>query len=103
MCGIAGIAEPAASSPPVTDGALRAMLNVIRHRGPDDSGTWLAPGAALGMTRLSIIDLQGSHQPLSNEDGTVWTVFNGEIFNFPELRQELLARGHTFATEGDTE
>ena len=79
------------------------MVDVIRHRGPDDGGIRLAPGIALGMRRLSIIDVRGSQQPLANEDESVWTVFNGEIFNFAELRADLQARGHRFATEGDTE
>jgi len=79
------------------------MTDAIAHRGPDEDGHRTAPGIALGMRRLSIIDLAGSHQPLGNEDGTVWTVFNGEIFNFRELRADLIARGHRFATEGDTE
>ena len=103
MCGICGIVDPLAEAPPISEHALRSMVEVIRHRGPDDSGLHLGGGAAIGMSRLSIIDLQGSHQPLANEDQAVWTVFNGEIFNFPELRAELSARGHRFSTEGDTE
>ncbi len=79
------------------------MTQAIVHRGPDEDGHHIAPGIAMGMRRLSIIDLASSHQPLSNERGDVWTVFNGEIFNFPELRRELQARGHRLATAGDTE
>lgn len=79
------------------------MLDPIRHRGPDDEGTYCAPQIALGHRRLSIIDLNTGHQPLSNEDGSVWIVFNGEIYNYRELRPELLRRGHTFRTESDTE
>jgi asparagine synthase (glutamine-hydrolysing) len=79
------------------------MTEAIVHRGPDEDGHHVAPGIAMGMRRLSIIDLASSHQPLSNERGDVWTVFNGEIFNFSELRGELQARGHRLATAGDTE
>ena len=69
------------------------MAAAIVHRGPDDEGFYFKDNVALGMRRLSIIDLATGHQPISNEDGTVWVVFNGEIYNFPELRQRLLARG----------
>jgi asparagine synthase (glutamine-hydrolysing) len=79
------------------------MCSVIRHRGPDDEGLWVADGIALGMRRLSIIDVAGGHQPIANEDGTVWIVFNGEIYNFRVLRAELEGRGHRFATSTDTE
>src|SRR5579884_264170 len=102
MCGIAGIvgtergciAEPA---------VLRRMCDVIAHRGPDDDGYYVKGAVGLGMRRLSIIDLSTGHQPISNEDETVWIVFNGEIYNFPELRDELRARGHAFRTNTDTE
>src|SRR3712207_1989895 len=103
MCGICGVASPDGEIVPVSDAALRAMTDVIEHRGPDDDGHHLVPGVALGMRRLSIIDLPGGHQPLSNEDETVWTVFNGEIYNFPELRRTLTDRGHRLRTHGDTE
>ncbi len=79
------------------------MLSVIRYRGPDESGVYLDDNAALGSVRLSIIDLTGGSQPMHNEDGSLWIVFNGEIFNHPELREELIGRGHTFATRSDTE
>ena len=79
------------------------MLQAMVRRGPDDEGLLLEPGVALGMRRLSIIDLGGGHQPVFNEDGTVGIVFNGEIYNFPELRDHLEARGHTFRTRSDTE
>lgn len=79
------------------------MLDTIRHRGPDDEGTYSARHVALGHTRLSIIDLKSGHQPLSNEDGTVWIVFNGEIYNFQDLRAFLLSKGHIFKTRTDTE
>jgi asparagine synthase (glutamine-hydrolysing) len=75
----------------------------VAHRGPDDEGTYRDSHAALGFRRLSIVDLAGGHQPLRNEDGTVWTIFNGEIYNFPALRHRLEARGHTLRSQGDTE
>ena len=79
------------------------MLRTIVHRGPDDEGTYLAKDVALGTRRLSIIDLPGGHQPLSNEDGSIWIAYNGEAFNFPEVRAELAGRGHLFKTRADTE
>ena len=79
------------------------MAAAIRHRGPDDEGFHFAGNVALGMRRLSIIDVAGGHQPIGNEDGSIQVVFNGEIYNFPALREELLARGHRFATQSDTE
>lgn len=103
MCGICGLAGRAVDRPPLEPAILQAMTDVIVHRGPDEDGHHIAPGIAMGMRRLSIIDLASSHQPLSNERGDVWTVFNGEIFNFPELRRELQAHGHRLATAGDTE
>lgn len=100
MCGIAGFIG---STP---DGALdrvRAMLAAIRHRGPDEFGAYVEGGTALGSARLSIIDLATGGQPISNEDGRLWIVFNGEVFNYLELRTELKSRGHRFATNTDTE
>jgi asparagine synthase (glutamine-hydrolysing) len=82
---------------------IRGMLETIRHRGPDDEGIYLGSQVGLGHRRLSIIDLKSGHQPLSNEDGTVWIVFNGEIYNFQELRGWLLSKGHVFRTHSDTE
>ncbi len=82
---------------------VQGMCDQIIHRGPDDSGYYVEGGCALGMRRLSIIDLAGGHQPISNEDGSVWIVFNGEIYNYQELRDLLLARGHRFTTNSDTE
>src|SRR5258708_21824008 len=82
---------------------VQAMCNTIRHRGPDDEGYYVDGGCALGMRRLSIIDLSPGHQPISNEDGTVWVVFNGEIYNYQDLRRDLLSRGHHFRTNSDTE
>jgi asparagine synthase (glutamine-hydrolysing) len=107
MCGIAGFVESPETSTPLAADAARAlvhrMCDVIRHRGPDDEGTMVEDGVALGMRRLSIIDLSTGHQPIANEDQTVWTVFNGELYNFRELRKELEAAGHRFATATDTE
>lgn len=109
MCGIAGAAWTRHSA--VIDSAqLRRMTDLIVHRGPDQEGQHIAAatgnpeaGVALGFRRLSIIDLSTGNQPLSNEDGSVWIAFNGEIYNYVELREELLAKGHKFATHSDTE
>src|SRR5581483_7833265 len=104
MCGIAGIVEPAASRSAIERRELiQRMCDVITHRGPDDEGFYVDGCAALGMRRLSIIDLATGHQPISNEDGSVWIVFNGEIYNYRELRSDLLQRGHRFRTNSDTE
>ena len=102
MCGIAGIVttEPNARQDAET---IRLMCNAIVHRGPDDDGYYVCNGVGLGMRRLSIIDLPGGHQPIHNEDRNVWVVFNGEIYNFPELRRDLESRGHNFYTHSDTE
>ena len=102
MCGICGAAWTVAGrAPTVAD--LDAMVARLEHRGPDDSGTYRDDHAALGFRRLAIVDLPGGHQPLSNEDGTVWVAFNGEIYNFPALRRRLEARGHVLRSGGDTE
>ncbi|HTS05629.1 MAG TPA: asparagine synthase (glutamine-hydrolyzing), partial [Candidatus Eisenbacteria bacterium] len=82
---------------------IQSMMDAIQHRGPDDQGTFLRGQVALGHCRLSIIDLNTGHQPLSNEDGSVWIVFNGEIYNYRELRAFLLSKGHAFRTQTDTE
>ncbi len=127
MCGIAGVSWTK-DGRPLPEDVLQQMLAVIEHRGPDDSGVYFsatrsiatggvpqwqavgrspdqsgAAGAALGHRRLSIIDLEGGHQPLANEDETVWIVFNGEIYNYRELRSGLESRGHRFRTSSDTE
>lgn len=102
MCGIAGIFNLAGEKAP-PDEAIRRMLSAIKHRGPDEFGMYSDPRAALGHARLSIIDLSGGHQPMCNEDSTVWITFNGEIFNYVELRRDLIARGHKFRTQSDTE
>lgn len=101
MCGIAGmIAAPGAS---VEAEAIHRMCEAIVHRGPDDEGIFVKGNVGLGMRRLSIIDLAGGQQPVFNEDRSIWIVFNGEIYNFPELREELERRGHRFSTHSDTE
>ncbi|GMV44018.1 MAG: asparagine synthetase B [Myxococcales bacterium] len=102
MCGIAGFVV-SGRPPEDPTGVLRSMTTALRHRGPDDEGFHEAPGVHLGHRRLSIIDLGGGHQPIYNEDGQVVTVYNGEIYNFPELKAELEGRGHHFATRSDTE
>jgi asparagine synthase (glutamine-hydrolysing) len=102
MCGIAGIVS-AAPGDRIDAPTIHRMCQAIVHRGPDDEGIFVKDGTGLGMRRLSIIDLAGGHQPVFNEDRTVWIVFNGEIYNFPELRTELLSRGHRLATHTDTE
>src|ERR1039458_5437521 len=88
---------------PVIAEQVRRMTDTIVHRGPDDEGIHVQGSVGLGMRRLSIIDLSGGRQPIYNEDGTVVVVFNGEIYNFLELRQELETRGHEFRTHSDTE
>jgi asparagine synthase (glutamine-hydrolysing) len=111
MCGIAGFADAAPSgrvsqAPPRLDAEfslVHQMCEAIRHRGPDDEGIHVEPGVGLGMRRLSIIDLAGGRQPIPNETGTIWIVFNGEIYNYQELRAELEACGHHFTTSSDTE
>jgi asparagine synthase (glutamine-hydrolysing) len=102
MCGIVGIASFAGGRPPETR-QLEAMCATLIHRGPDDQGIEIDGGVSLGMRRLSIIDVAGGHQPIFNEDGTVVAIQNGEIYNFKELREDLKARGHRFATDSDTE
>ena len=102
MCGIAGFAGSLADGPDAAE-RLRRMCDAIRHRGPDDSGYHVAPGVAIGMRRLSIIDVAGGHQPMTNEDGTVHVVFNGEIYNYQTLRARLLAGRHRLTTSSDTE
>jgi asparagine synthase (glutamine-hydrolysing) len=101
MCGICGIVS--SEKLPDAEAALRRMLPALRHRGPDEEGLLVAPNAALGVRRLSIIDLAGGHQPVWNETHTVAAICNGEIYNFNLLREELSYRGHHFATRCDTE
>ena len=101
MCGIAGIVG--LDGGPVREDEVRRMCAAMVHRGPDGEGTYLGAGVALSMRRLSIIDLVTGDQPVSNEDGSIWVVFNGEIYNFQELRRGLEAAGHRFHTGSDTE
>ncbi len=102
MCGICGIYNYG-SGLPVKREDLKAMNDLIVHRGPDDEGYYEHENLGLAMRRLSIIDLSTGHQPITNEDGSLWIVFNGEIYNFNELREKLLAKGHVFKTKSDTE
>ena len=100
MCGIAGFVLREGNA---ERQILKAMCDQIRHRGPDDEGYHLDRTCGIGIRRLSIIDLETGHQPISNEDGSVWVVFNGEIYNFAELRRDLISQGHRFVTKSDTE
>jgi asparagine synthase (glutamine-hydrolysing) len=105
MCGIAGILR---TQGPIAPEVLGRMTDALAHRGPDDAGLHAdvaasGAGVGLGFRRLSIIDLAGGHQPMANEDGSVWIVFNGEIYNFQDLRPDLESRGHVFRTRSDTE
>ena len=102
MCGIAGAVDLTGRRE-FSEQRLLAMTGAIAHRGPDDEQVHIEPGVALGARRLSIIDLAGGRQPLANEDESIWVAFNGELFEYPELRQELLANGHKLATRCDTE
>ena len=97
MCGISGLFE--FDQARTVDGdVIHRMNESLRHRGPDDEGIHLGPGIGLGHRRLSIIDVAGGHQPISNEDGSIWVLLNGEIYNYPELSQDLQSRGHRFTT-----
>jgi asparagine synthase (glutamine-hydrolysing) len=102
MCGIAGILEFGRDAR-ANAAALREMCRIITHRGPDDEGFYTDGAVGIGMRRLSIVDVAGGHQPISNEDGTLWIVFNGEIYNHLALREQLIARGHRYSTHSDTE
>src|SRR5256885_2186494 len=102
MCGIAGIWSPA-SKPAPRASEVEAMVAALHHRGPDGRGIRIDGQIGLGHARLSIIDLTGGAQPIANEDRSIWVIFNGEIFNYIELRQELLHQGHRFQTDSDTE
>src|SRR5512144_313036 len=99
MCGIAGIVDLAGG--PIPEAGVREMCRALQHRGPDGEGFYFAPGVGLGMRRLSIIDLATGDQPVVNEDGSAWVVFNGEIYNFKDLRRDLEGRGHRFRTSTD--
>ena len=101
MCGIAGIFNR--DGRPADRDVLISMTRAMHHRGPDDEGIFLDRQVGLGHRRLSIIDRAAGHQPMCNEDETVWIVFNGEIYNFQEIREDLVAQGHRFRTRSDTE
>lgn len=102
MCGICGVVT-ADRSKEVREEYISPMVSALYHRGPDDQGLFLGRRAALGVRRLSIIDLKGGHQPIHNEDKTLWIIFNGMIYNFLELRRQLQEKGHVFYTQADTE
>ncbi|HZR41867.1 MAG TPA: asparagine synthase (glutamine-hydrolyzing) [Ktedonobacteraceae bacterium] len=102
MCGICGVFN-AHSGEPVSPQVIEQMTHLIAHRGPDDSGSYFDGPVGLGFARLSIIDLSGGHQPMCNETGDVWVVFNGEIWNYKTLRKDLIEKGHQFRTNCDTE
>src|SRR5271157_3069040 len=102
MCGICGFAA-ADPNQPIDRATLEAMTAALHHRGPDGRGVFSAPGIGLGVRRLAIIDLETGDQPISNEDGSVTVVCNGEIYNFRELRQQLEGDSHRFRTRSDVE
>ena len=101
MCGIVGVINSERGG--VEAATVHRMCQSIVHRGPDDEGIFVKDGAGLGVRRLSVIDLVGGHQPVFNEDKTICVVYNGETYNFPELRRDLEGRGHRFYTQTDTE
>lgn len=104
MCGICGVVQVTGEPRPVVaPGVLDRMTDVMTHRGPDDRGTYAADGIALGVRRLSIVDVEGGHQPFASENGTIWAIQNGELYNHGDLRAELAADGHTLRTRCDTE
>jgi asparagine synthase (glutamine-hydrolysing) len=106
MCGICGVIRltpPGPGGPPITEAAVVRMRDAMVHRGPDDEGVFVGPGVGLAHRRLSIIDLAGGHQPMATPDETAWITYNGEVYNFQELRDELQARGLAFRTKSDTE
>ena len=106
MCGILGIFNYGGTESLVTPELMERMTTAITHRGPDDAGIYLTPDrrVGLGFRRLSIVDLSSAgHQPMSNADGTIWIVFNGEIYNHMEIRRDLESRGYTYHSRTDTE
>lgn len=102
MCGIAGIVN-LGKLQPISSNALRRMISIQQHRGPDETGAYIDDSIGLAHARLSIIDLKDGTQPIHNEDKSLWIIYNGEVFNYPELRQELIQHGHKFYTTSDTE
>src|SRR5947207_409921 len=103
MCGINGIAFSSQSGRRVDRGVLEHMRDVIKHRGPDDGGLFIDGPIGLAMRRLAIVDVAGGHQPMTNEDDTLHIVYNGEIYNHADYREELVAGGHVYRTHCDTE
>ena len=103
MCGIAGVYNYPLFAEPTYEHHMKRMLSVIQHRGPDETGIYLGEKVGLGSVRLSIVDLSTGQQPLSDSSGNYWIVYNGEVFNYPELRQDLEQKGIKFRTTCDTE
>lgn len=101
MCGIAGILKY--NGQPPQEETLKQMTGVMNHRGPNHEGVWLDSHIGLGFRRLSVIDIRDGNQPMTNEDRTLWIVFNGEIYNYKTLRDQLKLKGHHFQTQSDTE
>src|SRR5688500_19147723 len=104
MCGICGVVQIGGGEPrPVVErDTLDRMTDVMTHRGPDDRGTFVTDGVAFGVRRLSVVDVEGGHQPFANEDRSIWAMQNGEIYNHESIRRQL-ARSHTFTSRCDTE
>jgi len=102
MCGISGILN-LKNPAPIDISNLRRMTYALRHRGPDETGAYIDDWVGLAQSRLSIIDLNSGSQPIHNEDKSIWIVFNGEVFNYPEIRESLIRLGHRFYTSSDTE
>ena len=102
MCGICGIYNYNKDAP-ISEQTLDGMTRTLIHRGPDDSGIHMDNYVGLGHRRLSIIDIQGGKQPMSNEDNTIWITYNGEIYNYKQLKSHLIQKGHKFKTNSDTE
>src|SRR5215471_1555138 len=104
MCGICGIVQVEGRPRPVTtEERLQVMTDAMTHRGPNDRGLFLEDGVALGVRRLSIVDVEGGHQPLADESGTIWAIQNGELYNHLEVRRRLESKGHVFRNRCDTE
>src|SRR4051812_35239463 len=104
MCGICGVIQLRGEPREVVSAdVLDRMTDAMTHRGPNDRGTFSAPGVAFGARRLSIVDVEAGHQPFANEDGSIWAVQNGELYNHGEIRNRLRREGHSFATRCDTE
>src|SRR5438128_11045232 len=103
MCGICGIAIPENLNRSIDETALIRMRDSLTHRGPDDAGVLIEGQVGLGHRRLSIVDLAGGHQPMTNEDGRVWITYNGEVYNHRDLRQSLERGGHVYQTASDTD